>query len=352
MKMNRHLLLLSTALAAWLAMADAAQGAGAKLAPLINMGIMPDARNGTVTVRSGETIDSIAKLYRLPVADIAALNHLDKPYHLAPGQRLLLPMPHEHKVGETDTLFSIGRMYNVPRKDIIDVNHLKPPYALRRGQVLRIPEKGTANASSSAPPVATSRPVSTAIETSSVSAAAPAQGHVRLLKKPGPSIFSTMVAKIAGPAKKADPFTPSPLFHPAVTPPPPPVVYESHRSGFVWPVRGQVISSYGPKDGGLYNDGINIAAPRGTPVVAAADGVIAYVGDTLQSYGNLVLIRHGGGMITAYAHLNSVNVKQGMTVRRGQPIGSVGSTGTVAHAQLHFEVRHGTDTVDPRQYLG
>jgi murein DD-endopeptidase MepM/ murein hydrolase activator NlpD len=87
-------------------------------------------------------------------------------------------------------------------------------------------------------------------------------------------------------------------------------------------------------------------------VLAAADGTIAYVGHTLQSYGNLVLIRHGGGMITAYAHMNAVSVKQGMHVRRGEPIGSVGSTGTVAHAQLHFEVRHGTDTIDPRQYLG
>ena len=93
-------------------------------------------------------------------------------------------------------------------------------------------------------------------------------------------------------------------------------------------------------------------APRGTPVLAAADGTVVYVGDKLQSYGNLVLIRHTGGMVTAYAHLNSVNVRQGAMVRRGQAIGAVGSTGTVANAQLHFEVRKGKDTLDPKSYLG
>jgi murein DD-endopeptidase MepM/ murein hydrolase activator NlpD len=122
-------------------------------------------------------------------------------------------------------------------------------------------------------------------------------------------------------------------------------------SRLAWPVRGRVISGYGPKDGGTYNDGINIAAPRGTPVAAAGDGTVAYVGHSLESYGNLVLIRHGGGVVTAYAHLGAVRVKQGMIVKKGQLIGAVGATGAVTAAQLHFEVRRGGEPINPAQYL-
>lgn len=352
MKIKRHALLLSTALAAWLALAGTGDAAPA---PVINMGVGPPARNGAVTVRPGDTIEKIAKLYRLPVSSIAEMNRLRQPYHLTLGQRLLLPMPREHKVGETDTLYSISRMYGQTVSAVADANGLKPPYRLRKGQMLRIPDANGAVAAAVAPPAAKPA-VKVAAKTKTTSAILPAAepaGHVRLLKKPGPSAFTEMVGKIVGtPKNTAADFGPSPLYARAPDLPAPPTVSASRRAGFVWPVRGQVISSYGPKDGGLYNDGINIAAPRGTPVVAAADGVIAYVGNTLQSYGNLVLIRHPGGMVTAYAHLLSVTVKEGATIRRGQPIGAVGSTGTVAHAQLHFEVRHGTDSIDPRQYLG
>lgn len=121
---------------------------------------------------------------------------------------------------------------------------------------------------------------------------------------------------------------------------------------FLWPVRGRVVSGFGPKDGGLYNDGINIAAPKGTPVKAAADGTVAYVGNGLGSYGNLVLIRHAGGVMTAYAHMSAVRVTQGMTVRKGEAIGAVGATGAVASSQLHFEIRSRGSAVDPSRYLG
>lgn len=339
-------MIVSTTLAGWLA---AGSFVWAAPAPVTNFGLQPPARNGAVTVRPGDRIETIAKLYGISVAELAAMNHLHPPYHLNPGKRLLLPMPRAYTVGNFDTLFSISRMYGVPASRIADNNHLKPPYRLRRGQVLHIPERNEVAAQTqtvqSEASVAASPPAQTSVASN---------GHVKMLRKPGPSTFSTMVSRIAGGEKPhVEAMGTSPLLGAAAPPPPPaPIVSVSHRSGFIWPVKGQVISSYGPKDGGLYNDGINIAAPRGTPVLAAADGTVAYVGNTLQSYGNLVLIRHAGGMITAYAHLNSVLVKQGMIVRRGQPIGSVGSTGTVVHAQLHFEVRRGTDKLDPQEYLG
>lgn len=351
MKITRHALLLSTALAAWLALAGMPEAAPA---PVIHMGVGPPARNGAVTVRPGDTLEKIAKLYRLPVSSIAELNRLQQPYRLTKGQRLLLPMPREHKVGTSDTLYSISRMYGQPLNAVAAANNLKPPYTLRKGQVLRIPggEGGGSVAKAPAAVVASKAAKPSKAPLSKAPAATASSGHVRMLRKPGPSAFTEMVGKIAGKPKNTATFRTSPLYCPTPEPPPPPTVSSSRRRGFVWPVRGQVISSYGPKDGGLYNDGINIAAPRGTPVVAAADGVVAYVGNTLQSYGNLVLIRHPGGMVTAYAHMHTVTVKEGMPIRRGQTIGAVGSTGTVAHAQLHFEVRHGTDSIDPKQYLG
>jgi murein DD-endopeptidase MepM/ murein hydrolase activator NlpD len=134
--------------------------------------------------------------------------------------------------------------------------------------------------------------------------------------------------------------------------PPPPRTARTGEKRFIWPVHGRVVSGYGAKPGGLYNDGINIAAPRGTAVFSAADGTVAYVGDKLGGYGNLILIRHDGGMMTAYAHLGLVTVRQGAHVKRGSVIGGVGATGGVPSPQLHFEIRKGGDAVDPARYLG
>jgi murein DD-endopeptidase MepM/ murein hydrolase activator NlpD len=120
---------------------------------------------------------------------------------------------------------------------------------------------------------------------------------------------------------------------------------------FLWPVRGRIISRYGPKKGGLHNDGINIAAAAGTNVVAADDGVVAYAGNELRGFGNLLLIRHSEGWVTAYAHNADLLVKRGDKVKRGQAIARIGSTGNVASPQLHFEIRQGTDPVDPLKYL-
>ena len=125
------------------------------------------------------------------------------------------------------------------------------------------------------------------------------------------------------------------------------------RSGrtFSWPVRGRVLSTFGPKADGLHNDGINIAARAGAPVVAAENGVVVYAGNELKGFGNLLLVRHADGWMTAYAHLDKALVKKGQKVTRGQAIGTVGSTGGVSQPQLHFEIRKGTQAVDPAKFL-
>jgi murein DD-endopeptidase MepM/ murein hydrolase activator NlpD len=121
---------------------------------------------------------------------------------------------------------------------------------------------------------------------------------------------------------------------------------------FAWPVQGKVIGAFGTMKDGTKNDGVNIAAPAGAPVVAAADGVVAYAGNELRGFGNMILIRHDGGYVTAYAHNASLLVKKGDKVKRGQTIARVGATGAVFGPQLHFEIRKGTEPVDPMTFLG
>jgi murein DD-endopeptidase MepM/ murein hydrolase activator NlpD len=116
-------------------------------------------------------------------------------------------------------------------------------------------------------------------------------------------------------------------------------------------VRGRVITGFGPKPTGQQNDGINIAVPEGTPVKASEDGVVAYAGNELKGYGNLVLVRHASGHVTAYAHASELLVKRGDNVKRGQTIAKSGQTGNVSSPQLHFEIRKGATPVDPMQFL-
>src|SRR5215212_843196 len=126
---------------------------------------------------------------------------------------------------------------------------------------------------------------------------------------------------------------------------------EEMTNSFRWPVKGRVISKFGSKPGGARNEGINIAVPEGTSVRAADGGVVAYAGNELKGYGNLVLIRHDGGWVTAYAHNRQLFVKRGDTVRRGDVIAKAGQTGSVESPQLHFELRKGATAVDPLKYL-
>lgn len=277
-------------------------------APVLNLGVLSDSSTGAMIVTAHDRLWDIAKRYRLPVRDIIDLNNLEPPYKLTRGQRLKLPAPVDYRVQEGDTLYSVANTFDVPVSRLVSVNHLPSPYRLNLGQNLRIP--------------------------SVVSRAhAPPRSREMATKK-----FHLAVVQ---PSRK-----PRGRAEEQVT-----TLLPSSRPDFVWPVHGKVISGYGPKDNGLYNDGINIAVPRGTPVAAAAEGIVAYVGNDLKSYGNLVLLRHGGGMMTAYAHLSSVRVKKGTTIRKGQAIGTVGSTGSVTSTQLHFEIRQGSKTFDPRKYL-
>lgn len=322
--MQRRYILPLMAFIAWgsLAGCDTYNGP----ARVIDLGLHSDSHTGAIMVSARDNLYAIARRYRLPIRDIIALNALEPPYRLAENQRLKLPAPVDYRVGERDTIQSVAALFGVSTSQLVTVNNIQPPFRLMKGQVLRIP--------------------SSVSHARDVAVMQREQGQKQVIPRPVESAQRAAPRPVGSVSRES-------LAPPArsVAPAPPTTVAMPRHAGFVWPVRGTIISGYGPKADGLYNDGINIAAPRGAAVVAAGDGVVAYVGDDLKSYGKLILIRHGGGLMTAYAHLSAINVRKGATVRKGQAIGAVGATGAVQTSQLHFEIRQGSKTYDPRSYL-
>jgi murein DD-endopeptidase MepM/ murein hydrolase activator NlpD len=236
------------------------------------------------------------------VPALIAANKLEPPYTLTAGQRLVLPREDTHRVTKGEDLFTIAAARGIDPYLLAAENGLTRPFAVREGQILRLPAK--------AGPQPATAPKS------------PAERDVP----------DTEVAGLPQAPSAAKPQ---------------PAADES----FIWPVQGRVISAFGAKGDGLHNDGINIAARAGTPVRAVAAGTVAYAGNELRGFGNLVLIKHADGWVSAYAHNEALLVNRGEKVRQGQVIARVGSTGGVGEAQLHFELRRGKTAVDPAKYL-
>jgi murein DD-endopeptidase MepM/ murein hydrolase activator NlpD len=245
-----------------------------------------------------------------------------------------------HVVQPGETLYSLSRRYHIQPMLIAQANKVGLDHKVKIGDRVIIPGGSGPIAAPPAAPVAAARP-------------APAPQRVAEAKpKPQP--------KVAQP--QGSPGTATPMAHsitPAADPAPEPNHAPQHQAAettsavpsFRWPARGRVIQAFGPKTQGGQNDGINVAVPEGTPIKSAEDGVVAYAGNELKGYGNLVLIRHSNGFVTAYAHASELTVKKGEPVKRGQVIGKSGATGNVSSPQLHFEVRKGATPVDPMQYL-
>ena len=129
------------------------------------------------------------------------------------------------------------------------------------------------------------------------------------------------------------------------------IIY-SKESNFIWPTKGDIIINFGKRKNGLVSDGINIKAPDGKPILSTASGKVIFVGSEIRGFGNLIMIRHENGFISAYAHLKSITIKKGQFVKQGEKIGLVGKSGYVKTSQLHFELRKGIYPVDPRKFLG
>ena len=243
-----------------------------------------------------------------------------------------------HLVQQGETLSELAEQYKVPLSRLIQVNRVKKPYHIYVGQVLTIP-------GAMPPPAGT---VVAAARTAQRTAAVPMpmprpdQPPIRLAELAP----ERLVAPEPDAAPAQDEETREATRRAATRKPPP-----LSGDGFLWPTRGRIIDGFGSKPNGARNDGINIGAEIGTPVMAAENGIVVYAGDSIPGFGRMLLIRHAGGFTTAYAHNSALFAKVGSEVERGQVIAHVGSSGAVAGPQLHFEMRLGPKPVDPSRHL-
>ena len=273
--------------------------------PVEQMEVVPaKIRPASIKVGKGDTLFAISEKYQIALKPLIAVNKLKPPYALNAGQVLKLPPPLHYRVRAGDTVMAISRRFSLDFRSLALINGIEPPYALRANELLILPSlvRGANGKWKSA---AVSRK--------------PATGGRKVTTRSNPK-----PSQVRAPAK---------------------------TSTFAWPLKGPVVSSFGAKPGGTRNDGINIAAPSGTAVRAAGGGTVVYAGAELKSFGNLILIRHPNGWVSAYAHNRKLLVKEGANIKTGDTIAEVGATGSVSTPQLHFETRRGRDPVNPLQYL-
>jgi murein DD-endopeptidase MepM/ murein hydrolase activator NlpD len=310
----------------------------------------------TIIVGTSDTLETLSRRYNVSSAAILQANGYKGPRALQPGQQLIIPHqaaiaaapalaappkaavaatvsapPSVHVVNRGDTLMSIAHRNHVPVAELAKANSLDANSKLKLGQKINVPgaKSAAAPAAAQSAAVAAGQPAPVAAPATKLAAATePTQKEKARLAQ----ATTTPEAAVAeAPVKTAEATGALPTFR--------------------WPVRGRVVTGYGAKTNGKSNDGINVAVPEGTPVKAAEDGVVAYSGNELKGYGNLVLVRHSNGYVTAYAHASELLVKRGETIKRGQIIAKSGQSGEVGSPQLHFEIRKGSSPVDPLQFL-
>jgi murein DD-endopeptidase MepM/ murein hydrolase activator NlpD len=367
-----------------------------------------DWEGGTaITVAPGETIESISRKYGVPSQAIIQANAIANPAAIVVGQRLviprynvngtgaklahaaaprqpanaagavaapaavpaiahapaqtpapgpaaapsgsvqtMLPAPPVHTVAAGDNLGKIARKYHVKLKELTLANGITPETPLKIGTQLTIPVKLVA-----AP--AKGQPGQPVVPAGKPAVPPAAQAKATLPTPAKPPTGTHPAANSPGKVAAADP---APNARLAVSSEPladeaAPAAGANGAPAFRWPLRGRVINNFGAKVNGANNDGIDLAVPEGTPVRAADEGVVAYSGNELKGYGNLVLVRHANGYVTAYANASELLVKRNDQVHKGQVIAKSGQTGTAPSPQLHFEVRKNSAPVDPMQYL-
>jgi len=283
---------------------------------------------GHIRVESGNSLYVIARENGVALRSLIDANGLKAPYVIFPGQVLKLPGKRIHVVLQDESIYAISQRFGIDMGELVRINKIPPPYRIEKGQRLRLPERQGAQQATKSATQGAHRPEG------GDRAIRPVTGPARL---PPPD---RQIAERPAAPRGSKP-APKRLREPA-----------KRSSGkFLWPVRGRLLIGFGPREGGFHNDGINIAAPAGTPVRAAGNGVVVYAGNQLQGFGNMLLIKHSGGWMTAYAHNSRLMVSRGDAVRRGQKIAQVGRSGNVIRPQLHFELRRGNRAVDPRRYL-
>jgi murein DD-endopeptidase MepM/ murein hydrolase activator NlpD len=328
----------------------------------------PSAR--VVEIQPSDTLYDISRRYSVNMRALIETNALEPPYALDVGGTIFLPPPNIHVVEAGETLFAVSRRYNVDTRSLALLNGIARPFTVWPGDELLLPPLARDQAREPArPAILPPAPVAVAAaKPLQQQASAPAPVKPPVTKLPvapppakalqsehGPISLAGTITTAGAVAPMPLPEAPATAASPPPVPPPPLQQSKSTPSTasgeFIWPVSGRVLKGYGPGSDGSRNDGINIAAAKGAELRASAGGEVVYAGNELAGFGNLILIRHPGGWVTAYAHCDTMAVSEGDLVRQGQVIGTAGSTGNAGAPQVHFELRKGKEPVDPTRHL-
>lgn len=368
----------SSAVAAMMAVAAVLTGLppGGALAQNVpgTAGFDPRQPATETTVRRGETLFDIAERTRSPLAELIAVNGLQPPYLLRPGQVLQIPPLKVHVVQRGESLNQIAQRYSIDPRSLRVFNQLPRDPVLQPGQRIVLPAGVTDRMTGLEPQdlvdlLAAERAAGRSVSGRS---RAPASSQRGATATPPPARTPPAAPATPPPAATTGPSAPrpagttaTPAAPPATTPAPPRQTAGANRplpprvetpapaegGRFSWPLLGRVVETFGPKPGFRRVDGIEIEAEEGTPFGAAAAGTVVYVGDELPGYGWLVLVDHGNDWLTAYAYASRIVVREGQRVTRGQTLGTVGTGGRARSPRLHFQVRRGTEAVDPARQL-
>ena len=322
---------------------------------------IPDYKTGVdfVIVEKGDTIFSLSKKHKKSVKDLIIINNLKSPYLLSIGQKIKLEKISnlnkkienkkevkkinkeivkpivvskkelvEIKIESKETLYSLSRKYSILVNELAIINKLSPPFILIPGQTLKVPKISQPNY------IVNKKETIKVIDKNKMT-------KIVYTPKIGTQKENTYIKESKKEVKKISSDPRQKL----------PTIASRSSNLFSWPLRGKVLSAFGIKSNGLFNDGINISGNIGTKVSSSENGVVAYAGNELKGMGNLIIIQHSGGWMTVYAHLDTMKVRRGIKVRVGDTIGTVGKTGKVSSPQLHFEIRKGSKAYDPYKYL-
>ena len=256
--------------------------------------------NKTVFVRSGDTLYSISRKSNIPLKSLIQANNLRPPYLLKANQELRIPGNAFYQVKKGDTLFRIAKIHDLSIYELCKINSIKSESKIYSGQILQLP--------------------------------LPIQKSIKITKKN--VNISDNIDEIS--INNSNLNIKSNV---------------NYKNKFLWPIRGKIISKFGSKGSGIHEDGIKIAVHEGEEVQASKKGEVIYSGNGLRGFGNLIIIKHKNGWITAYGHNQENLVKMGKMVKEGEIIAKAGSSGGAKTPQLYFQLRRGFETVDPQKFL-
>lgn len=342
-----------------------------------------DKKTKTIRVKEGDSLYGLAREYDMKLSEIVELNNINKPYNIYIGQRIKVydnevrkQQPKTEyktvKIQQGDNLLRIALNNNSTLREIATINNIKPPYKVYVGQKIKVPVKNNSEIKNSPNTKTTNKEYYKVQKGDNLYSISRDTGisvgnliSYNNLKKPyniyvGQKLYlknrknntNNVVQKQAQENKQVAKL--EKVEQPKTQSSSTSTNTQSTQQSialFAWPARGEIIKKFGKQANGDYSDAIHIKAPLGTPILSANDGEVAYAGNELKGYGNIIIVKHNNGWLSIYGYCDTMKVKVKDKVSKGQTIGTVGQTGDINEPQLYFSIRKGRVVMDPMKYL-